>query len=216
VVVQEFTDSECRTVYLALTLGAVLMYIHSTEYTQLMMDDFLKYQRTQINMDPMTGLGSRSSYVHDLKALDAPDGLPEDLVAFMIDVNDLKSVNDTLGHEAGDELICGAAACIEKAFGDRGKGYRTGGDEFVVLARLDRGEAEAINGRLEDACRGWRGNLVEGLRVSTGWACAADHPGLTCQQLISRADERMYEAKAAYYSQAGRDRRRRRVGYGLR
>lgn len=216
VIIQEFTESECRTVYLALTLGAVLMYIHSTEYTQLKMDDFLKYQRSQINMDPMTGVGSRSSYVHDLKALDAPGSLPEDLVTFMIDINDLKSVNDTMGHEAGDELICGASACIVKAFGAKGKCYRTGGDEFVVLARLDRGEAEAINGRLEDACRGWRGNLVEGLRVSTGWACAADHPGLTCQQLISRADERMYEAKAAYYSQAGRDRRRRRVGYGLR
>ncbi|MBR5705734.1 MAG: diguanylate cyclase, partial [Deltaproteobacteria bacterium] len=69
-----------------------------------------------------------------MKALDSEGAPPEDLAVFSIDVNGLKTVNDSLGHDAGDELIRGAADCISAAFGQTGKCYRTGGDEFVVLA----------------------------------------------------------------------------------
>ena len=54
-----------------------------------------------------------------------------------VDINGLKEVNDTFGHEAGDQLIIGAANCIERAFGDYGKVFRTGGDEFIVLLTED-------------------------------------------------------------------------------
>ena len=208
IAIQELFGSKYRTVYLVLTLGASLMYIHYNEYTQLKTDDFLRMQRQQIDTDPMTGLGSRSSYVHDLNGYDAGEGIPADLAAFMIDINSLKAVNDSLGHEAGDELICGAAACIREALGEHGRCYRTGGDEFVVLARLDREAAHRAIAALERECADWRGKLAERLHVSAGFACAADHPDMTCQQLVQQADRKMYEAKAAYYRQ--HDRRRRR------
>ena len=206
--VQERSDSRYRTVYLALTLGASLLYIHYTEYTLLMTDDFLRWQRNQISTDMMTGLCSRAAYVRQIKEYDVSP-LPEDLSVFMIDINGLKSVNDTLGHEAGDELICGAASCIKRAFAPEGKCFRTGGDEFVVMSRIDRGSAHLALDRLELACGAWKGSLADQLRLSTGWAYAGDYPGLTCQQLIHQADRQMYQAKAAYYRQEGRDRRRR-------
>ena len=208
IAIQEFFGSKYRTVYLGLTLGASLMYIHYNEYTQLKTDDFLRMQRQQIDTDPMTGLGSRSSYVHDLNGYDAADDIPADLAAFMIDINGLKAVNDSLGHEAGDELICGAAACIREVLDEFGRCYRTGGDEFVVLAKLNREAARRAIDALEQKCADWRGELAHRLKVSAGFAHAEDYPGMTCQQLVQLADRQMYEAKAAYYSQ--HDRRKRR------
>ena len=67
---------------------------------------------------------------------------------FSVDINGLKTVNDTLGHEAGDELICGAARCIEATLGTWGKCYRTGGDEFIVLAEMDWTETQEALARL--------------------------------------------------------------------
>ena len=50
--------------------------------------------------------------------------IPKDLVFVSIDVNGLKKVNDSMGHQAGDELLIGAAACMKKCFGRWGKVYR--------------------------------------------------------------------------------------------
>ncbi|MCR5741555.1 MAG: diguanylate cyclase [Gammaproteobacteria bacterium] len=46
----------------------------------------------------------------------------------LFDINGLKTENDTIGHEAGDELICGSAECMKNAFSRHGKIYRVGGD----------------------------------------------------------------------------------------
>ena len=209
IAVQEVSRGAYRTVYLGLAFGSVLMYIHYIEYTQLRTDDFLRLQRMRIDTDPLTGLGSRSSYTHDLKQYDSAGALPDDLVAFMLDINGLKTVNDTLGHEAGDELISGAAACVTEVLGQYGTCYRTGGDEFVALVRLKKQAARKIVMQLSRSCAQWKGEQAKALRISTGYACAADHPGFTCQQLVQKADKKMYEAKAEYYRRKGNDRRRR-------
>ncbi|MBR1821088.1 MAG: GGDEF domain-containing protein [Clostridia bacterium] len=210
IAVQEILGNAYRMVYVSLAFGAALMYIHTTEFSLLVSDDHLRYQREQMLTDPMTRLHNRHAYVQELHKFDATEALPEDFAAFMIDVNGLKAVNDSMGHEAGDELICGAAQCIKNVFASVGRCYRTGGDEFVVLADLDRGRASMALEQLERETAEWRGERVNSLRVSAGFAHAADHPGLTCGQLVQQADKKMYEAKAAYYRQNGRDRRRRR------
>ena len=61
--------------------------------------------------DELTNLSNRRCYERDLKE-NRDKARTDDLVLFSIDVNGLKQVNDTSGHEAGDELICGAAECI--------------------------------------------------------------------------------------------------------
>lgn len=52
-------------------------------------------------------------------------------------MNGLKTVNDTKGHAAGDELIKGAADCLALSVGNKGKVYRTGGDEFMAVVHSD-------------------------------------------------------------------------------
>lgn len=65
------------------------------------MDDSLSSQKKLILTDAVTGLYSRYSYNEDLELYRKMDRLPDDLTVFSIDVNGLKTSNDTLGHDAG-------------------------------------------------------------------------------------------------------------------
>lgn len=207
VAVQELV-SGVRTSYIALTLGAALMYIHYTEFSGLAAADRLALTEKLLHTDTLTGVQSRQAYSERLKAYES-EGIPEDLAVFVIDINGLKSVNDTLGHDAGDELIVGAAACITGLFGSAGEVFRTGGDEFVVIARLAPEEADAIFSRLNEAAGAWHGEKVQKLGLSTGYALARSFPEHAPEQLIREADQEMYKAKAAYYRDREVDRRRR-------
>ena len=209
VLIQEVMGGGTRTAYLSLTLGMAMMYIHTTEFSQMEADDQLGEQSIQINTDALTGVYSRHAYSAALNALDAGGQIPERLAVFSIDVNGLKAVNDSLGHEAGDELICGAARCIENALGKWGKCYRTGGDEFIVLAEMDWNTTYAALARLEREAGHWRGKRVASLHLAAGCATAEERPGLTAEKLVAEADKAMYARKAAYYREAGVDRRRR-------
>lgn len=211
IAMQEFWGGEHRTAYLALTMGAALMYIHLTAFSRQSMDEHLQAQQVQITTDALTGLLSRRAYNDSLLVYDAAGSVPEGLAAFAIDINGLKQVNDTLGHMAGDEVIRGAAECIDAVFGESGQCFRTGGDEFVVLADdMNRTSADVALSRLTRQTRAWSGKLVKEVCLAAGFALAADHPGLSVEKLVGMADQAMYDAKAEYYRRQGHDRRRRK------
>ena len=198
-----------RVAYLSMTMGAALLYIHISEYSQQEADDTVSRQQEQIETDALTGLYSRLAYSNELQRRDGAGPLPDGFAAVMLDIDGLKSVNDSLGHEAGDELIVGAAACIKQVFDGLGRCFRTGGDEFVVLGEMSRGQAADALRRLETACAAWTGRLVGQLHLSAGFALAEDHAGLSAEALVKEADQAMYQAKAAYYARSGKDRRAR-------
>ena len=95
---------------------------------RIRMNKKLMEQRMKSSVDVLTGVFSRLAYHECLEQY--ADSVPTDLTVFLMDINGLKGVNDALGHEAGDELICGAAQCITQAVGDRGKIFRIGGDVY--------------------------------------------------------------------------------------
>ena len=208
ILLQETLEGGIRTAYLSLALGMALMYIHNTEFFQLEADDQIQEQKIQITTDALTGIYSRHAYSRALKELDA-GGLPERLAVFSIDINGRKTVNDTLGHEAGDQLICGAAKCIETTLGAYGKCYRTGGDEFIVLAEMDWEETYRALNRLAREAENWHGEWTQTLHLAAGCVTAEERPGLSAEKLVAEADRAMYARKADYYRQAGVDRRRR-------
>lgn len=208
--IQELLGGEFRTAYVALTMGVALMFIHYSEFYLMTADDHIKQQRDQLMIDALSGVSSRHAYMKELEKLSKLAAVPDDLAAFTVDINGLKAVNDTLGHEAGDELIVGAARCIEKVIGEAGQCFRTGGDEFVVLARMEKEQAEAVLRQLERETCLWQGKTAKQLSLSAGYALACDHPGFTTEKLVKEADQAMYAAKAAYYRRTGHDRRGQR------
>jgi diguanylate cyclase (GGDEF)-like protein len=156
--------------------------------------------------DEMTRLYNRRRYEEDLASCRS-EQLSEDFVLFSVDVNGLKTVNDTKGHAAGDELIKGAADCLALTMRQWGKVYRTGGDEFMAIVHAD--EPEQIREAIEERAAQWRGKFSDELSMSVGYAALRDHPDATVDDLERIADNAMYAKKARYYQQKGIDRRRR-------
>ena len=157
-------------------------------------------------VDELTGLYNRRAYEEDILEYSATT-IGDDFVYASIDVNGLKVVNDEIGHAAGDELIKGAAVCMMKAFGSYGKVYRTGGDEFVSIFFASKEQLEAIEKDLESITESWSGNLVASLSLSTGYVTRRECKDDTIIDIAKIADKRMYQAKSAYYSKKGIDRR---------
>ena len=236
IAMQALLPARPKAACVAMTLGASLMYIRTAEFSSLVMDERLATQRELLDTDALTGVRSRLAYTQKLDALNAAGELPPDLVAFAVDINGLKQVNDALGHEAGDELIIGAARCLEKAFGAGAKVYRTGGDEFVVFAHMGAEEPPEALRRVSAEAAAWQGEQVSELGLSCGYARAADcmrapaeeapadasagaeasaevqePEALAAEALVREADRMMYAAKAEYYRNAQHDRRRPRA-----
>lgn len=178
-------------------------------YTTRVIDEEKKQEEKLIfnsQIDGLTGLYNRRAYEDDL--LNYPSVPTEaDFVYASIDVNGLKVVNDNLGHEAGDELLKGAAECLKRTLGHYGKVYRTGGDEFISMFFADEVRLKEIAGMLENETIAWRGNLVDTLSLSVGYASKREFSEETVANMAKIADQRMYQAKKEYYSRKGVDRR---------
>lgn len=80
--------------------------------------------------DLMTKMSNRTAFHRDFKIFSSS---PDDMGVIILDLNNLKQINDTLGHNIGDEYIINSAKIISNTFANVGKCYRVGGDEFVVI-----------------------------------------------------------------------------------
>lgn len=139
--------------------------------------------------DPLTGALNRNAFIRDLEAFMV---LPESVGVVCVDINGMKEINDQHGHPYGDRILVKTAEGLTSLFGP-GSLYRTGGDEFVVIAR-DITETE-----LEICMMELRGLLKENVecRASLGSRWAEECSGL--QRILFEADESMYADKKQYY-----------------
>lgn len=202
---QEISGSEYRVAYLAATFGSAFLFIHYSEFYQLQLDEKITEQQAKLLNDPLTGVLSRFAYMDAVSIL--ADGIPDDMAVFLIDVNGLKEVNDTIGHEAGDALIRGAAECIEASVGRNGRTFRIGGDEFVVFVPMTQEQADKALRDLAYKTELWQCGRKYKLSVSAGYALARDYADFSIEALVKEADKAMYEQKQQYYRLNGRERR---------
>ena len=158
------------------------------------------------NIDSMTGLMNRRSYMRGLEALGETE-LSDDLTYISIDLNGLKEINDSRGHYAGDILIKGAGECISQCFADIGSIYRIGGDEFAVILTAQKADVDARLSNLEDAMKKWSGEKELPLEASYGAVRREEAGESGTIDLAKLADQKMYAAKQEFYRATGRDRR---------
>jgi diguanylate cyclase (GGDEF)-like protein len=161
------------------------------------------------NTDEMTHLFNRRSYENDVHHYKNAADINPNLVLVSADTNGLKQVNDTLGHEAGDEIIMATANCLVSVFGNIGKIYRIGGDEFMVVAYTAT-DFEKVKDRFLEQVRAWSGNRVDRLAVSIGYVCKKDFPDANIEELEKIVDSRMYAMKHEFYKDKAHDRRVKR------
>ena len=164
---------------------------------------FLMWQRSELThelykktyFDSLTGLYNRRFYDELIEKIKA-EGLDPEMVYYSFDLNRLKYANDNFGHKAGDELISAAAQIIAEAF-EGGYCCRTGGDEYTVLSSKHDPE-EALK-RMREIASAWKGEYMQSISISAGYASAKQEPGLGLDELAVLADNRMYEEKEEYH-----------------
>lgn len=125
-----------------------------------------------------------------------------------LDLNGLKQANDSLGHSAGDELICAASNCMKFAFASYGKIYRIGGDEFVVWIQNSVSNLDSILQEFDATVHDWHGKYSNSISVSYGVVKSSEKSFDSVQEISKFADERMYQNKKDYYTTSCNDRRR--------
>ena len=155
------------------------------------------------NTDGLTKCLNRRAYDSDMEKLD----LSSEWAYISLDLNGLKQANDTLGHSAGDELICAAANCMKFAFASYGKIYRIGGDEFVVLLTKSEIDLESILQVFDATIHDWHGKYSNSMSVSYGVVKSSEQDFDSIHSVSKLADERMYKSKYEYYNMSGNDRR---------
>lgn len=156
------------------------------------------------NTDELTKCFNRRAYDLDMENLD----LNTEWVYISLDLNGLKKANDTLGHSAGDELICAASNCMKFAFASYGKIYRIGGDEFVVLIQESVSNIDSILQVFDTTIHDWHGKYSNSISVSYGVVKSSEQDFDSIHSVSKLVDERMYKSKSEYYNISGNDRRR--------
>ena len=187
-------NREKRTLYLFLGIGLALLY---AVLFRIVARASRRLRHLALH-DALTGLPNRTLF-HERVERAIKGSRPDRSVAvLLVDLDRFKEVNDTLGHDHGDELLKVVAERLSGALRQGDTLARLGGDEFaVVLTDLPhRGAAAETAGRLHDALRrpfGLHGIAVE-LDASVGVALSPEH-GTDVTTLIQRADVAMYDAK---------------------
>jgi diguanylate cyclase (GGDEF)-like protein len=160
--------------------------------------DTIEVLRRERATDPLTGLLNRRGFDDEAVAfLPTPTTSPVSLL--VVDIDHFKSINDTLGHEAGDHVLTAFGCLLLETLSQIGICGRLGGEEFVVLVpNCNASSARAIAERLRHKVRD---NAFDGLpgtwtvTISLGVAEARSHE--TLAELIARADAALYAAKLA-------------------
>lgn len=198
---------------LAATLGRFFVAVAVVNGTVVLQSMFafgvrkgMRNMLVHAHQDPLTQLWNRRGFAY--WAMATVQGSEGPVGMLFIDIDDFKSINDTHGHQVGDEVLQLAAGRLKHAVGSRGVLARTGGDEFAVVTELDHDEvirlAESVRAGIHQpddtvpvtttigAAAGWRDN--DAFDRVTG----ADH---IISTMLHAADAALYEAK-----QAGRNR----------
>lgn len=158
--------------------------------------------KDMVNTDYLTNLKSRNAFEVDIENL-AAERRREGTGFCVIDMNNLKRVNDTLGHEKGDVYLQSAAHSFRATAGRNVTIYRTGGDEFVLLT-----QGESLAG-MEELCRRLAENFERdkpdwGIDLSFSAGIALYDPALdsSLTATFRRADGNMYENKRKFHAEA--------------
>ena len=152
--------------------------------------------------DQLTGTYNRHYFEQMLQRMDEEQAYP--ITILIADVDDLKLINDHLGHAAGDAHLMLSAKILKKALRQSDHFCRIGGDEFaVLLPETDQAAGQRVVKRMEEEIHGYNQRLDrESPQLSISLGLATCEGSGSLEQVMTLADQRMYERK--HQQKAGR------------
>ena len=155
--------------------------------------------------DPLTGLANRRATIGWLESMMTCSlEIDEPLAVLMFDIDHFKRINDTYGHQTGDEVLCKVAEIARTEIRAEDLVGRVGGEEFVcILSGVDEREARALAERVcRTIAQGTKRAGCPAATISVGLALL--RAGDTVETLLRRADAALYEAKEGGRNQVRR------------
>jgi diguanylate cyclase (GGDEF)-like protein len=197
-VVRSFNDDDLKLLDTLATNASVALQYDRLEQAVLQLSVLQEQLHHQAYHDPLTGLANRALFTD--KVRDALAG-EEAIAVLFIDLDDFKTVNDSLGHAAGDELLVSVASRLQACLRPEDVTARFGGDEFAVMVKEPReteAAAVAVARRIMDAFAQPVAVGTESVSVYVSAGIAVS-PGsdMSAEELIRNADVAMYVAKAS-------------------
>lgn len=142
--------------------------------------------------DSMTELQNRNAYEERLKKLRKPSSNISRITVVVIDINGMKEINDSYGHFSGDDAIKTVARALTDTLGTKADIYRIGGDEFVCISESN---VLPYIAQFKDAISFIDREKLYKLAVSIGYSKYHEKYTKSIDDIICRADEKMYKAK---------------------
>lgn len=145
--------------------------------------------------DQVTKLKNRTAF--ETKTQELKKNKAENICIVEFDMNGLKKINDTFGHDAGDESLKNLGNVLEKWFDEIGNVYRTGGDEFCVLMeKCNKEKVEKINSIIKNVKKDFSENMLqEGYNASVASGLWVGNGEEDLDEIYKKADKKMYENK---------------------
>jgi len=189
--------SQTRQGPVVAALGILVVAVLARQLVVLVANQTLLSELAQEALrDSLTGLANRTHFLQRLEeAIACSDPVP--IAVLCLDLDNFKSVNDALGHPAGDELLIRVAGRLTAALGENETVARLGGDEFAVLLKGSAEDSQAAAHRVLKAFDA--AIMIDGVpvtvRPSIGFTVATAPSDTTVEQLLRHADVAMYAAK---------------------
>lgn len=181
--------------HVGMSLSAVILFWHSATKLNQKTRSILKEQ-VLISMaytDSLTGLNNRSAYDKRIDEISAPSYKAGVMGVLVMDINDLKVINDTKGHKAGDMALQDFTACLLRLLPEKAELFRIGGDEFVVFIPTIRDDhLETLANTITEFFK----NRKAIYTVAVGWDIFIPKKKEKFINIIIRADSAMYICKA--------------------
>ncbi|MFO7667936.1 MAG: diguanylate cyclase [Desulfobacterales bacterium] len=174
-------------------VGAVVTFLDITERKRT--DEEIRMLAIS---DTLTELYNRRGFITLAEQqIKKADRINKPLMLFFIDIDDLKVVNDNLGHEEGDRLLINSANILKQTFRKSDITARIGGDEFAVLVSDAAESSEIVLNRLEEKISSHNALSIQQYDISMSIGMAIYDPANPCSldDLMSRADQLMYMQK---------------------
>lgn len=157
--------------------------------------------------DPLTGVKSKAAFNIKMKELTRGIAAGDEFAIVMVDINNLKEMNDDYGHDKGDRYLIGACHLICTTF-KHSPVYRVGGDEFVVILQSTDYEdreylLKKLDSRFDKSYTDETKQAWERCWAAAGMAEYNEGDHETAEDVLKRADEAMYDKKKRMKSAAG-------------
>ena len=154
------------------------------------------YQRLAME-DRLTGIGNRRAFDEKVYELIMEADQYENIALIFMDLNGLKKVNDTYGHNVGDEMIIASSGCIKNTFATLGFSYRIGGDEFCVIIPNPSGTKEEWFEKMDHVISIYNNHSKYKISIARGVSYLRDNEGnlKTISDWKYEADQDMYRDK---------------------